>query len=74
MLVLYGDLAIPFSVIIPVIYFEGVISKAGFAICTLFGVIFTSPIIETSSEFRSSIGISSPLAVWMSIVDIGPTL
>ena len=75
-----SGLTIPFSVIIPVMYFPGVTSKAGLRAFIPVGVRYTfvslppcslPVIVSTSSTFLSSIGISSPLGHSQSIVEVG---
>src|SRR6185369_14171167 len=67
----YSPLTNPLSVMIAVMYLAGVTSKAGLRTVTPSGAMGCPQRWVTSWEWRSSIGISSPLASVRSRVDIG---
>ena len=70
----YGARNIPFSVIIPVISSFGVTSNAGFKNLIPSAQTVLPLICETSSCERSSIGISLPDLMFLSIVESGAAI
>lgn len=70
---LNGGLQIPFSVIMAVIYWLGVTSKAGLKVTESLGATVTPSMQTTSSSLLNSIGICSPEERDRSIVEVGTT-